>query len=142
MNRKQLIHHLAVQYFGVTSMEVRNRDSLDIYETSITAIEAALKAAYDLGLEEGRVLVVPQAAPAEPRSKLIYVEATKDTLEIFPVLQGQIEVRMREGEYIDAVDEVLFIPVAFKDNVEWLYDHCSTWRLATFRKLGEELTTM
>lgn len=83
---------------------------------------------------------VPQQAPNPPRSTLIFIEDTNDTLEIFPVLQGQIEVRMRENK--DPVQSILLIPMCRKEDVEWLYERCNTWRMATFRTLCEQLGKM
>lgn len=91
----------------------------------------------DLAARYKLVLSEPQQAPNPPLSTLIFIEDTNDTLEIFPVLHGQIEVRMRENNA--PVQHVLLIPTSRKDDVEWLYNRCNTWRVATFRMLCEQL---
>lgn len=39
---------------GVETLEQRFSDSLDFHEVSVWSLEEALKAAYELGLKEGR----------------------------------------------------------------------------------------
>lgn len=46
-----LMEGLAKNYFGIATLEARNRDSLDFYDVGVLQIRAALEAAYRAGLE-------------------------------------------------------------------------------------------
>jgi hypothetical protein len=105
----------------------------DLESPNVQFIVRALKAAYEAGAEAAN----PEQAPYKPLSTLIYIEDTNDTLEIFPVLRGQIEVRMREQA--SPVGNVLLIDECRKADVDWLYERCRTWRMATFRMLCDQL---
>jgi len=50
----ELIADLAKQHFFVETLETRNRDRLDFHSVAVWNIKAALEAAYNAGLAQGR----------------------------------------------------------------------------------------
>ncbi len=46
----QIAHH----HLRITTLETRNADSLDYYEISVWNLKAALDAAYQMGLSDGK----------------------------------------------------------------------------------------
>lgn len=51
----KLIEDIAKSYFGVATLEARNRDSLDFYDVGVLQMRAALDAAYQAGLNAAKL---------------------------------------------------------------------------------------
>ena len=46
---RQVVSDIAREFFGITTLESRNSDSLDFYDLSVGSLEGALFAAYEAG---------------------------------------------------------------------------------------------
>ncbi len=48
-----LLEQIALKHFFVETLQTQNRDSLDFHDVSVWAIESALKAAFEAGVQAG-----------------------------------------------------------------------------------------
>ena len=46
-----LLEQIALKHFFVETLQTQNRDSLDFHDVSVWAIESALKAAFEAGVQ-------------------------------------------------------------------------------------------
>jgi hypothetical protein len=51
---EQLLTQIAQQHFDIETLETRRSDRLDFHDLSVWSIKAALAAAYQAGIEQGR----------------------------------------------------------------------------------------
>ncbi len=51
---EQLLSQIAQQYLDVETLETRHSDRLDFHDLAVWSIKAALAAAYQAGVEQGR----------------------------------------------------------------------------------------
>jgi hypothetical protein len=49
MTKSQKINDIATKILNVETLELRNRDSLDFYDISVSTLKKALEAAYEAG---------------------------------------------------------------------------------------------
>lgn len=68
----QRLSEIAREHLGIPTLDTRNSDSLDFHDVSVWAVQAALKAAYDAGIEGSAIagLGKPIRSAANARSDL------------------------------------------------------------------------
>ena len=57
---------IAKKYFDVDTLEYQGSDSLDFHDTSVGAMSAALKEAYELGARDMRTVYISQRRCGNP----------------------------------------------------------------------------
>ncbi len=50
--KKNMVAGIAKEHLGIETLVTRNRDSLDFHSVGVGCLEAALLAAYELGVQE------------------------------------------------------------------------------------------
>ena len=83
---KQLLSKIARKHLLILTLESRHSDSLDFYDVSVWAVEAALRAAYDAGRQAAEPDAIDIHAQLAQRKQVAAIWSIEDVQQVRPDL--------------------------------------------------------